>query len=101
MACACKVNQEIDKLNRYYSYNGKAAADNRPKMKINRKDALITLLIYILLLPFAPLILLFVLLYSAFSRNKRISIKKFLGFIHTVRNGRKQQIIQDKDESRS
>ena len=101
MACACKVNQEIDKLNKYYSYNGKMGADNRPKMEVNRKDALITLLIYILLLPLAPLILLFVLLYSIFSRNKRISIRKFLGFIHTVRNGRKQQIIQNQDKGRS
>ena len=93
MACACKVNQEIDRINRYYSYNGKSGENNRPKMSVNRKDAALTLLIYILLLPLVPIMFLFLLFYSIFSRNKKISIRKFLGFIHIVRNGRKQQII--------
>ena len=93
MACACKVNQEIDRINRYYSYNGKSGENNRPKMSVNRKDAALTLLIYILLIPLVPIMFLFLLFYSIFSRNKKISIRKFLGFIHIVRNGRKQQII--------
>ena len=50
MACACKVNQEIDKINKYYSYN-KKERDNKPRMAINKKDAAITILAYILLLP--------------------------------------------------
>ena len=49
MACACKVNQEIDKINKYYSYNGKNRDSEKPRMSINKKDAVITLFIYILL----------------------------------------------------
>ena len=89
MACACKVNQEIDRISKYYSYN-KDTGNDRPKMSINKKDALITVLIYLLLIPFIPLMFVFLLFFSLFSKNKKISIRKFLNFIHTTRNGRKQ-----------
>lgn len=92
MACACKVNQEIERIHRYYSANGKANAE-KPRMSINKKDAAITILIYIILLPLIPLMFLFVIGFSIFSKNGRLSMKKFLGFIHTVRNGKQQQII--------
>jgi hypothetical protein len=92
MACACKVNEEIDRIHRYYSANGKANAE-KPRMSINKKDAAITILIYIILLPLIPLMFLFVIGFSIFSKNGRLSMKKFLGFIHTVRNGKQQQII--------
>jgi hypothetical protein len=93
MACACKVNQEIDKIQKYYSYNGKAGNDNRPKMKINKKDAAITILAYTLVLPLMPIVFVGLLFYSVFSKDKKISIGKILGFIHNIRNGRKEQII--------
>lgn len=92
MACACKVNEEIDRIHRYYSANGKTNP-NKPRMSINKKDAAITILIYIILLPLIPLMFLFVIGFSIFSKNGRLSMKKFLGFIHTVRNGKQQQII--------
>jgi hypothetical protein len=37
--------------------------------------------------------LIFVVLFSIFSKDGKLSLGKFLGFIHTVRNGRKKQII--------
>ena len=88
MACACKVNQEIDKIYKYYSYN-KTKDDNKSKMVVDKKAAAITLSIYLLRAPLVPFMLLFIL----FSKNKRFSMKKFLGFIHKVRNGREQQDI--------
>ena len=93
MACACKVTQEIDKINKYYSTNGKTRTENTKTMSVNRKDAAITAFIYILLLPLVPVMFLFVTFYAIFSKSGRISMKKFLGFIHNTRNGRKQQII--------
>ena len=93
MACACKVNQEIDRLQKYYSYNGKAASEKRPKMTINKKDAAITLLAYALVLPFLPLIFIGLIIFSIFSKDGKISMKKFLGFIHNTRNGKTQQIV--------
>ena len=92
MACACKVNQEINKISRYYSYN-KEKSENTPRMAINKKDAATDILIYLLFLPFVPFIFLFVILFSIFSNDGMISMKKFLGFIHKARNGREQQVI--------
>ena len=93
MACACKVNQEIDKIHKYYSVKGKSSKDDDNKMSVNKKDAAITAFIYLLMLPLLPLMFLFVIFHAVLSRDKRISMKKFLGFIHNVRNGKKQQII--------
>lgn len=93
MGCACKVNQEIDKINKYYSYNGKDRDKDKPKMSINKKDAAITLFIYILLLPLIPVMIVFVVLHSIFSGDSKINLGNFLRFIHKTRNGRKEQII--------
>ena len=92
MACACKVNQEIEKIHKYYSVKDSTGTD-KPRMSINKKDAAITILIYIMLLPLVPFMFLFTLMYAFFSKNGMISMRKFLGFIHTVRNGKQQQII--------
>lgn len=89
MACACKVNQEIDRIHRYYSANQKNADENNRKMSINKKDAIKTIFIYLLLLPLLPLVFLFLLGYGIFSKSKKISFKNFLSFIHKTRNGRK------------
>lgn len=93
MACACKVTEEINKIQKYYSYNAKERNSSKPKMKINKKEAAITIGIYLLLLPFTPLIFVGLLLFSIFSHNKRISMRSFLNFIHKTRNGSKEQII--------
>lgn len=92
MACACKVTEEINKIQKYYSYNAKER-NNKPKMAINKKEAAITIGVYLLLLPLTPLIFIGLVLFSIFSHDKRISIRNFLNFIHKTRNGRKQQII--------
>lgn len=93
MACACKINQDIERIHRYYSKNGKTAGTNKPQMSINKKDAAVTIFIYLLLLPFIPLIFIGLIFYAIFSKGKKISMGKFLGFIHKTRNGKKQQII--------
>lgn len=93
MACACKVNQEIDRIHRYYSKSGKRENENKARMTVNAKDAAITLFIYFLLLPLLPVMILYVIGLSLFGKNKMISMRKFLGFIHTVRNGKQQQIV--------
>ena len=100
MACACKVNQEIDRINKYYSYNKKSRED-KPRMKVNKKDAVTVMFIYLLLLPLVPFIFLFVILFSLFSKSKKISLGNLLGFIHKVRNGREQQNIQNTNYSRA
>ena len=88
MACACKVNRDIERINKYYSYN-KDSNEKKTRMTINKKDAVKTIIIYILLLPLLPLIFIGVFLFAIFSKDGMISMKKFLGFIHKVRNGRK------------
>ena len=93
MACACKVTQEINKIHKYYSDNGKDRSGKENNLSINKKDAAITAFIYLLLLPLIPIMFLFVVLFSIFSKDGKISMKKFLGFIHNTRNGKKQQII--------
>ena len=74
MACACKVNQEINKIQKYYSYNGKERDKGARKMSINK-------------------MFLFVVGFSIFSKDGKINVSNFLGFIHNTRNGRKQQIV--------
>lgn len=93
MACACKVNQEIDKINKYYSVHGKTGNDEKPRMTINKKDAAVTMLAYILVLPLLPIVFIGLLFFMIFSKDGKISMRKFLGFIHNIRNGKTQQII--------
>ena len=93
MACACKVNQEINKIQKYYSYNGKERDKGARKMSINKKDAALTAFIYLLLTPLIPIMFLFVVGFSIFSKDGKINVSNFLGFIHNTRNGRKQQIV--------
>ena len=92
MACACKVNQEIDKIQKYYSVNNTMNTE-KSGISVNKKDAAITLFIYILLLPLIPFMFLFLIGFTIFSKSGKISMRKFLGFIHTVRHGKQQQII--------
>ena len=89
MACACKVNQQIDKIQKYYAYNGKNRDENKARLSINKADAAKTMLIYAMLLPIMPLVFVGTACYSIFSKKKLISLRKFLGFIHKTRNGRK------------
>jgi hypothetical protein len=89
MACACRVNQEIERIHRYYSNNGKREAV-KEKTGINKKDAALTLAIYIMLLPLIPIMFLSVILFSIFSKDGKISIRGILNFIHRTRNGKKQ-----------
>ena len=74
MACACKVNQQIDFLHKKYG-------DNIPKSKktnivSNLEVKLENGLIYLVLLPFLPILLLFIV-YKTIT-NKTIHLDKFL-----------------------
>ena len=93
MACACKINQDIEKIHKYYSYNGKNGEENRPRMSINKKDAAITMLAYLLIIPFIPIVFIGLIIFSLFSKDRKISMRKILGFIHNTRNGKTQQIV--------
>ena len=93
MACACKVNQEINKIQKYYSYNEKTRKNNTRSTQTNVKESAYIVFIYLLLLPLVPFMLIATLIYTIFSSDRRISVSKFFSFIHTVRNGKKQQII--------
>ena len=95
MACACKVNQEINKIQKYYSYNEKTRKDSGKDNQTNVKEAAYTIFVYFLLLPLVPFMFIGIILFTIFSPSKRISISKFFNFIHTVRNGKKQQIISN------
>ena len=53
MACACKVNRDIERINSYYSYN-RASSGSRGRMRVNKKDAALPALVYLLLLPLVP-----------------------------------------------
>ena len=92
MACACKVNQEIDRIQKYYSIHNNGEV-KKTGMSVNKKDAAITMAAYLVLLPLLPFVFIGLIFFSLFSKNKRLSLKNFLGFIHKVKNGRKQQDI--------
>lgn len=93
MACACKINQDIEKIQKYYAYNGKAGSETKPKISINKRDAVITMLAYLVILPFIPIVFIGLIIFSLFSKDRKISMRKILGFIHNTRNGKTQQIV--------
>ena len=73
MACACKVNQRINEIQQHYGIN------NRKTVKTNISDRIKLwfkqLLIYIICLPFIPLIILYIG-WKSFFNNKPISLEK-------------------------
>ena len=92
MACACKVNQEIDRIHRYYSRNENNRTGSAG-ISMNGKDIMTTLLIYVFLIPLVPLMFLFIVAHTLFFNRKQISLGKLFNFIHNTRNVAKQQVI--------
>ena len=81
MACACKVNQQIDYLHKKYGVN----VPKSKTKKINFDFGLFmeNLGLGILVIPFIPFILLHIIIKSL-SKDKRISVKKL---IHITKKG--------------
>lgn len=82
MACACKVNNHIDKIYKQYG-------THKPLVKTNIKEKIIkgvgNVFIWILSIPIMPLIFLYFLIRKLIT-NKPISIN---GFVKQVKNVKK------------
>lgn len=75
MACACKVNQRIDEIQKIYGTNKKK--QSKTNIIGNIKIIVKQILIYLLCLPFIPVMFVFLLLNTLLFK-KTISIKKIL-----------------------
>lgn len=81
MACACKVNKQIEKINKIYGTQETVKTDIRGLVSIFFKKFLLFIL-YIPLIPFFSLYLLI----RKFFTNKPIVIDKFVKRRRNVRN---------------
>ncbi len=73
MACACKVNKQIDYLHKKYGHNIPVSKPTMLKFKIGEFFKKIWL--YILIVPILPIMVLHVLGTALFGKNKTIKIK--------------------------
>lgn len=76
MACACKVNQQIDYLHKKYGHN--IPVSKKTTISFQVKEFFKSLLIWIVALPILPFMLIHILIKGVFSRNKAISVKKLM-----------------------
>ena len=82
MACACKVIKHIDKIQEVYGSNDKTVKTNiKGTIEVFFKQ----LFIWIITLPFMPLILILLVVRKIFT-NKPISISRFIKRRKNVRN---------------
>jgi len=79
MACACKVNQQIDYLHK--KYGTKVPVSKKTQISFHIGEAFKKLLIGILTLPLTIVMLIHVL-FKAFSKNKVININRLLRLKH-------------------
>lgn len=81
MACACKVNTQINKIQEKYGVS-------KPTVKTNIKGQISiffkNLLLLLMCLPLCPLILLYIIVRKCFT-NKPISISRFIKLKKNVR----------------
>jgi hypothetical protein len=82
MACACKVNKQIEKINKLYG-NKK----EQPKTNIKNSFSIIlyNILIYLLYIPLIPILSVYIILRKLFT-NKPISLDGFIKRNKNVRN---------------
>ena len=78
MACACKVNKELDYLHK--KYGNKIPVSKKTEISFRFKEGMKKFGITLLLIPVIPLMVFYVL-YKSFSKNKTISITKTLGIL--------------------
>lgn len=82
MACACKVNRHIDKINKIY---GKEMPTVKTSIKDNIYTFLQKIMIFLLYMPIIPFIGLFLLIRKIFT-NKPIILDSFIKRKKYVRN---------------
>lgn len=76
MACACKVNKQLDYLHKKYGNEIPVSKATRISFKI--KEFFKNIWIYLLMLPLLPLMFLHVLFIGLLKKRKTISLKKML-----------------------
>jgi hypothetical protein len=81
MACACKVNKQIEKINKIYGTQKTVKTDIRGLVSIFFKK----ILLFILYIPLIPFFSLYLLIRKFFT-NKPIVIDKFVKRRRNVRN---------------
>ena len=81
MACACKVNKQIEKINKIYGTQETVKTDIRGLVSIFFKN----ILLFILYIPLIPFFSLYLLIRKFFT-NKPIVIDKFVKRRRNVRN---------------
>jgi hypothetical protein len=81
MACACKVNKQIEKINKIYGTQETVKTDIRGLVSIFFKK----ILLFILYIPLIPFFSLYLLIRKFFT-NKPIVIDKFVKRRRNVRN---------------
>lgn len=81
MACACKVNKQIEKINKIYGTQETVKTDIRGLVSIFFKK----ILLFILYIPLIPFFSLYLLIRNFFT-NKPIVIDKFVKRRRNVRN---------------
>ena len=76
MACACKVNQQIDYLHKKYGH--KIPTSKKTIIRFRVKEFFKNIGIYLLCLPFVPIMFLHILYTTIFKKDKKISVKRML-----------------------
>lgn len=76
MACACKVNQQIDYLHKKYGHN--IPVSKKTTISFDIKEKLRAIGIWIVALPIIPLMVAYILITAIFKKKKTISVKKLM-----------------------
>lgn len=75
MACACKVTQQINYLQKKYGTN--MPKSNKKDFKLNVRLLLEKLFLSLLIIPILPFMLLHILFVAIFKKKKNIQIDRF------------------------
>lgn len=87
MACACKVNQQIDYLHK--KYGTKTPESKKTNIRFKVKDFFVNFLIRIVMVIFLPVAVLHILFTKIFKKDKAINIAT----LFHIGNGREKQVI--------
>lgn len=74
--CNCKVNQHITYLHK--KYGNKIPVSKQTKIRFTVKEFFTKILIYLISILFLPIILMYILYISLFTKKKQTNIKKLL-----------------------
>lgn len=87
MACACKVNQQIDYLHR--KYGEKLPQSKKTNIRFRVKDFFLKLFTSFIMVIFLPIAVLHILFRKIFKKDKAINIAT----LFHIDNGREKQVI--------